>query len=102
MCGSARAPNARIEAQRHPIRSRRGCGDEAELLEHQEPVEHQVERDVLAIAEAEHLDIVQPDGAAGWGDVAHRAVKEAVLIPRECALLDGEVADDVNAVDLDV
>jgi hypothetical protein len=51
------------------IRSRRGCGDEAELLEHQELVEHQVERDVLAIAEAEHLDVVQPDGAAGWGDV---------------------------------
>src|SRR5262245_42984119 len=29
---------------------------EAELLEHQEPVEHQVEGDAPAVAEAEHLD----------------------------------------------
>jgi hypothetical protein len=34
------------------------------LLEHQESVEHQVERDVLAIAEVEHLNVVQSDGAA--------------------------------------
>ena len=77
MCTSARAPSARIEAQGQPIRSRRGCGNEAELLEHQKPVEHQFERDVLAVAEAEHLNVVQPHGAAGWWDVAHRAVKDA-------------------------
>jgi hypothetical protein len=28
-------------------------------------------------------------------------VKDAVLMPRERALLDGQVVDDVNAVDLD-
>src|SRR6478736_8379316 len=102
MCGSARAPNARIEAQGHPFQSRRGCGDEAELLEHQKPVEHQVERDVLAVAEAEHLNVVHLYGAAGWWDVAHGTMKDAVVLPRECALLNGEVVDDVNAVDLDV
>src|SRR6476660_8973090 len=49
-------------------------GRYAELLEHQKPVKHQVERDVLAIAEANHSNVVQPDGAAGWRDVANRAV----------------------------
>jgi hypothetical protein len=36
-----------------------GCrgGDEAELLKHQEAVEHQVERAMFAVAEAEHLDV---------------------------------------------
>src|SRR6266545_2279862 len=31
--------------------------DEAELLKHREPVEHQVERDVLAVPEPEHLNV---------------------------------------------
>ena len=66
-----------------PISSRHGCGDDSELLEHQKPVEHQVERDVLAIAEVEYLNVVQPDGAAGWRDVAHRAVKYAVVSARD-------------------
>src|SRR6188508_187779 len=77
-----------------PISSRCGRGDESELLEHQKPVEHQIERDVLAIAEVEYLNVVQPDGAAGWRDVAHRAVKNAVVTPRECALLNHELIDD--------
>ena len=58
-------------------------GRYAELLEHRKPVKHQVERDVLAIAEVEYLNVVQPDGAAGWRDVAHRAVKYAVVSARD-------------------
>jgi hypothetical protein len=44
-------------------RSPGGCrrGDEAKLLEHQEPVEHKVERAMLAVAKAEHLDVVHAD-----------------------------------------
>ena len=57
---------------------------------------------MLAIAEAEHLNVVQPHGAAGRWDVARRAVKDSVVIPRECALLNHEFVDDVNAVDFDV
>jgi hypothetical protein len=54
----SRQRSTRDEARSSP-RCRRG--DEAELLEHQETVEHQVERDVLAVAEAEHLDVVHAD-----------------------------------------
>ena len=57
---------------------------------------------MLAVAEAEHLDVVQADCAAGWRDVARRGVKDAVVGPAECAFLDGDVVDEVNVVDLDV
>ena len=87
---------------RSPLARRRGRGDQAELLEHQEPVEHQVERDVLAVAEAQHLDVVEADGAAGWWDVAGRGVEDAVVGPGERAFLDGDVVDEVHVVDLDV
>src|SRR5262249_47919307 len=85
-------------------RLRGGCrrGDEAELLEHQEAVEHQVERAVLAVAEAEHLDVVHLDRTAGWRYVAHGAAEHPVVRSGECALLDGDVVDDVQAVDLHV
>jgi hypothetical protein len=86
----------RCDLARIQFSSRRGCGDDSELLEHQESVEHQVERDVLAIAEVEHLNVVHPDGVAGWRDVAHRAVKHAVVSPRERALLNREIIDEVN------
>jgi hypothetical protein len=35
-----------------------GHRDEAQLFQHRELVEHQVERQMLAFAEAEHLDII--------------------------------------------
>ena len=71
--------------------SRCRCGDEAELLDHLQPVEHQVERDVLPLAEAEHLGVVQIDGAPGRLELAHGAVEDAVMGPGERALLDRDV-----------
>lgn len=82
--------------------SRCRCGDESELLDHLQPVEHQVERDVLPLAEAEHLDVVQIDGAPGRLELAHGAVEDTVMGPGERALLDGDVIDDLNVIDLDV
>src|SRR5262249_14710068 len=76
--------------------------DEAELLKHQEPVVHQVEGNVLAIAEAEHLKVIDRDGAAGGRDVPGRAVEHAVVRPGEGAFLDGNIAGDVQGVNLDV
>src|SRR5262249_3285685 len=77
-------------------------GDEAELLEHLEPVELQVERDVLAVAGVEHLDVVHGNRGAGGRDVSGRTVEDAVVRSRERALLDSHVVNDVNAVDLDM
>jgi hypothetical protein len=57
---------------------------------------------MLAVLEAEHLDITDPDGAAGRRDVAHRAVEDAVVGAGECALLDGNVVDNVKAVHIDM
>ena len=42
---------------RSAVSSPRGDRDDAELLEHLQPVEHEVERGVLAVAEPQHLDI---------------------------------------------
>ncbi len=53
--------------------------EETELFEHQEPVEHQVERDMLAVAVAEHVDIVHCDFAAAGRNVAGRVVQDAVV-----------------------
>jgi hypothetical protein len=72
------------------------------LLEHQEPVVHQVEGDVLAAADAEHLDVVDGDWAAGGRDVAGWAVQGAVVCAGEGAFLDGDIAGDVQGVDVDV
>ena len=86
----------RGDGNSHPLAQRRatvgcftcldlrgGCRrrDEAKLLEHQEPVEHQVERAMFAVAEAEHLDVVHADGAAGWRDVAHGAAETPSCVP---------------------
>jgi hypothetical protein len=57
---------------------------------------------VLAVAEAEHLDVVQADNAAVWWDVAGAAVEDSVMRSGERSLLDGDVVDDVEVVDLDV
>src|SRR5262245_32708311 len=73
-----------------------------ELREQAEPVEHQVERDVLAIAEAEHLDVADRDGAAGPRHLAGRAAQNARVRPAERSLLDGNVAGDVQGVDVHV
>lgn len=43
------------------------CRDEPELLEHCEPVEHQVERGVFAVAEVQYVDVRQADGAPVGG-----------------------------------
>ena len=60
----------------------------AELLKQQQLVVHQVEGYVLAVAEAEHLDIVQGDGAASGWNVASRGVENAMVGSCERALLD--------------
>src|SRR6478672_4828947 len=77
-------------------------GDEPELLENREPVERQVEGDMGAIAEAEHLDVVQADDAPGRRQIAGRAVEDPVLGPGEGAHFDGDIAVDVKVGDLDV
>jgi len=53
-----------------------GNPDEPKLLEHQQPSEHQVERDVLAVAQAEQVDVVQAERAVGWWDVARRGIAD--------------------------
>src|SRR6185437_2705401 len=82
------------------------CGgrgrNEAELLQHLQPVKEQVERDVQAVAVAEHVDVVHRGPAAGGGDVAGRAVQGAIVGAGENALLHGDVAGDVHRVDVDV
>jgi len=59
------------------------CGrwNEAELLQHRQPVKHQIKRDMLAVAETEDLDIVHFDRAARRRNVAHGTVQNAVLRP---------------------
>src|SRR5689334_14462442 len=57
---------------------------------------------MFAVAEAEDLDVLEADAPAGWWDVTSRGVQDAVVGPAECAFLDGDVATDVDAVDLDV
>ncbi|WP_247447240.1 hypothetical protein [Bradyrhizobium sp. 197] len=79
-------------------RRRRG---KAELLQQDQPVKHQIERDMLAVAKAEHLDIVHRDGAARGWNIPHRTVENAVLRPRERAFLDRDVVDEVNGLDFD-
>src|SRR5271166_1434617 len=41
-----------------------GRGDKAELLQHHQPVKHQIERGMLTVAITEHLGIVHFDGAS--------------------------------------
>ena len=57
---------------------------------------------MLAAPEAEHLDVSDSDGATGRWDFAHRAFEHAVVRPRECALLDCDVVDNMKAVHVDV
>ena len=72
------------------------------MLEQEQPVVHQVEGDVLAVAEVKHLGVADCDGAAGGGDVAGWAVQDAVMGAGEGALLNGDIAGDMQGVDLDV
>src|SRR6516164_2208847 len=72
------------------------------MLEHQQPVVYQVEGGVLAVAEAEHLDVGHRDRPSGGRDAAARAGQGASVGSREGALLDGDVAVHVQRVYLDV
>ena len=72
------------------------------MFDQQEPIVDQVERDMLPVAEAEHLDVADADGAAGGRDVAGWRVQDAVVCSGERAFFDGDVAGDVKGVDLDV
>ena len=55
-----------------------------------------------AVAVAEHVAVVRRDRAASGRNVADRAVQDAVVRSGEGAFLDGDIAADVQAVDLDV
>jgi hypothetical protein len=103
---SAAPPSGRSERIKGNGTLQGGSGprrrDEAELFEHREPIEHQVERDMLPIPEAQHLDISDPDGASGRRDVPRRSVKDAVVSAAECTLLDGHVVEDVKVVHIDM
>jgi hypothetical protein len=48
------------------------------------------------------LEHLEPDSAAGRWDVTGRGVQDAALRPAECAFLDDDVVNAVDAVDLDV
>src|SRR5690242_10436798 len=76
--------------------------EDAELFEHRQPVKHQVEGDVLAVAEAEHLDVIHRDRAAGGRDVPGRTVQDALVGSGEGSFLNGDISGDVQVVDLDV
>src|SRR5690349_9859333 len=91
------APGAKTSA----FALRRGR-NQPELLEHQESIEHQVERHMFAVAKPQHLDVVHADGATGRLDVTHRSMEDAVVGTAEGALLDGHVVEDVDFADVDV
>ena len=57
---------------------------------------------MLAVAKAKHLDIADRDGAARGRDVAGWAAQDAVVGSGEGAFLDGDIASDVQGVDLHV
>src|SRR6476659_7475421 len=57
---------------------------------------------MLALAEAQDLDVAQVDGPTGWRYLACGGVKNAVVGPAEGPFLYGDVIDEVNVVDLDV
>ena len=57
---------------------------------------------MLAVSEAEYVDIVQGDPAAGGRDVTGRAVQHAVAGPGEGAFLDRDIAGEVERMNLDV
>ena len=71
------------------------------MLQHRQPVKHQIERDMLAVAKAEHLNVVHFDRTARWWDVPRGTAKNAVLRPGERALLNRDVVDEVNGLDVD-
>jgi hypothetical protein len=56
---------------------------------------------MLAVAKAEHVDIIHFDGTARRWNVSHGTVENAVLSAHECAFLNDDVVDDVNALDFD-
>jgi hypothetical protein len=72
--------------------------DKAELLQHRHPIKHQIERDVLAIAKAQYLDIVQLDRATGRWNVSHGTVEDAALRPHEGAFFNRDIIDNVNGL----
>src|SRR6516225_9998186 len=76
--------------------------DEAELLDHLEPVITEAEGDVLAVAVVEHVDVIDCDGAAGGRDVAGWAAQDAVVCSGKDAFLDCDIAGDVEGMDIDV
>src|SRR5262245_47973037 len=78
------------------------CRDQAKLLEHRQLVKEQIERGMFAISEVEHLDIVDCDPAACRWDVSHQTAENAHMRPGERALLDGNVADEVSGMDVDM
>src|SRR4029077_13048142 len=84
------------------LRSLRGRRDKAKLLQHHQPIEHQIEREMLAVPKAEHLDVNQFDGAAGWRDVPHGTVEDAIVRPGKCAFLNCHVVHDVHGLDVDM
>lgn len=49
-----------------------------------------------AVVEAEYLDVIHGDGAAGGRDAACRAVQDAMVGPGEGALPYGDIAGDVT------
>src|SRR5258708_19246991 len=55
-----------------------------------------------AVPVGEHMDVGDADGAACRRNVAHRAVKDALVRAGECTLLDGDVVDHVKAVHIDM
>jgi catechol 2,3-dioxygenase-like lactoylglutathione lyase family enzyme len=92
---------ARLTALGGSARGFRGW-HEAELFEHLKLVVHQVGVDAHAVTEALHLDVAGCDAAAGGRDVAGRGVQDAIVGAGEGALLDSDIAGDMQGVDLHV
>src|SRR5262245_9197162 len=95
------ATSASTSRSRAVSASPRTSAGQAQLLEHLEPVEHQVEARVPAAAEAQDLDVLQAHGAARGRHVARRGGEDAVVRAGERALLGGDVTGEVERVDVD-
>jgi hypothetical protein len=84
------------------LRGLRGRRDKAKLLQHRQPIKHQIEREMLAVPKAEHLDVIHFDEAARWRDVPRGTAEHAIVRPGECAFLNRQVIDGVYGFDVDM
>jgi hypothetical protein len=69
-----------------------------ELLKQGESVEHQIERHVFPIPEAQYLDVSDVDGTTGCRDIAASSMQDAVVRASKCAFFNNDIIDYMNSL----